>query len=74
VSDQVGGQNGTGSLRFSRTTKLRAIVVTVTVPNPIPAVDEKEFGVTEQVVATAGRVQETFTAEEKPNSGVIKMG
>jgi len=49
---------------------LRGVVVTDTVPIPVPVASEYEAGSTEQVVAFAGTVQETLTVEENPKNGV----
>jgi hypothetical protein len=51
-------------------TRPRAVVVTLTDPIPAPLAIVYEFGFTEQVVACAGTVHETFTVEEKPKNGV----
>jgi hypothetical protein len=48
---------------------VRAVVVTESVPMPFPFASGYEFGLTEQVVACAGTVQETVTDPENPKNG-----
>jgi hypothetical protein len=66
--DQIGGRNGKRSV-FPRAAELRAVVVTESVPIPIPFASEYEAGFTEHCVACAGTVQETVTVEENPKKG-----
>jgi hypothetical protein len=67
--DQIGGRNGRRSAGLLSAAELRAVVVTASVPHPAPLASEYELGVTEQVVARAGTVQETLTVPENPKNG-----
>ena len=71
--DQTAGRKGDRSVGLLRAAAFRAVVVTESVPIPMPLASGYEVGFTEHVVACAGTEHETVTVDENPKNGVTPM-